>query len=111
MLTFDIPVVIGITIASIILGALVGYSFRRYKISKAFSQHDELEREILQSHSEILQLQKDNLELLKIVDELKTSLNGQGKNTSSESSQSVVDISSHKKLFKKDVASGGKGID
>ncbi|MES1181900.1 MAG: hypothetical protein ABUL44_03805, partial [Flavobacterium sp.] len=63
-------------------------------------------RELLSSHSEILQLQKENIELLKIIDDLKEALKNEGHHPSTgEPSQPVVDISSRKKVFKQEASS------
>ncbi|MBS1917603.1 MAG: hypothetical protein JST87_15135 [Bacteroidetes bacterium] len=105
MLTFELPE-FGVAMLGVMaVSAFAGFSFRKYKINKAASRTEELEREILQSHSEILQLQKENIDLLKIVDDLKESLVKAENGEHTEISQPVVDISSRKKVFKQEANS------
>jgi|SRR5579871_2503248 len=105
MLTFELPEIGMMIVGAAAVSAFAGYSFRKYKIKRTASRIEELEREVLQSHSEILQLQKENIDILKIVDELKESLANKKDGEHEEISQPVVDISSRKKVFKQEANS------
>jgi hypothetical protein len=105
MLTLELPEFGIALLGAVVVSCYAGYSFRKYKIQKTASRIEVLEREVLQSHSEILQLQKENIDVLKIVDELKETLVKVKNGETVESSLPVVDISSRKKVFKQEANS------
>ncbi len=82
------------------LGCLVlGYAFRGIRLSKFRNLIEELEKEMLQNHAEILALQKENTEL---ADKLKNNpvpvipITGTTKEPSAEN---LPDVSARKKLL------------
>jgi hypothetical protein len=79
--------------------AVIGYAFRGARLLKLKRRVEELEREMLQNHAEILSLQKENTELQ---DKLKNNpvpvipITGSGKENAAEGGS---DVGSRKKLL------------
>ena len=63
MLTFELVINPVILLISSVLSAFFGYLLFRYKLAKSESRIKHLEKEMLNSHFEILELQKTNMKL------------------------------------------------
>lgn len=97
MLAIVIANLIWIVPACAVCG-IAGYAFRSAQLKKLNRRVQELEREMLQNHAEILTLQKENADLL---DKLKNPavpvipITGSGKENTTEN----PDVASRKKLL------------
>jgi hypothetical protein len=63
MLPFDITMNIIVLFAIIAVSALFGFGFRRGRLAKKNSRIRQLEQEMIETHAEILELQKEFCEL------------------------------------------------
>jgi len=64
MLVFEVNLNVFIIAGVVAIAGFVGFMFRSGQISGFKKKVDELEKEMLSSHAEILQLQKEKIELL-----------------------------------------------
>jgi hypothetical protein len=69
MLTFDFIINPIVVLAALFGGFLVGYAVNRSALAKRLSKITELEREMMSSHAEILEIQKAYVQLERKLDE------------------------------------------
>jgi len=65
----EMKVYVIIGIAGIIVGAFIGYFFRKNKLRKSYNRISRLEEANQERDFEILHLQKENIELKKLIKE------------------------------------------
>ena len=65
----EMKVYVIISIAGIIVGAFIGYFFRKNKLRKSYNRISRLEEANQERDFEILHLQKENIELKKLLEE------------------------------------------
>jgi hypothetical protein len=65
----EMKVYVVIGIAGIIVGAFIGYFFRKNKLRKSYNRIARLEENNLERDFEILHLQKENIELKQLLKE------------------------------------------
>ena len=63
MLPFDITLNITVLFAIIAVSMLLGFGFRKRRLAKKNSRIRQLEQEMIETHAEILELQKEFCEL------------------------------------------------
>jgi hypothetical protein len=63
MITFDLIINPVFLLAAVIGGGVIGFIIGRTKLAKTRAKIQELEREMMNSHAEILELQKTNVQL------------------------------------------------
>jgi hypothetical protein len=63
VITFDLIINPVILLAAVIGGGIIGYMISRLKMAKSRAKIQELEREMMNSHAEILDLQKSYVQL------------------------------------------------
>ncbi|MGB8193899.1 MAG: hypothetical protein WCF67_18345 [Chitinophagaceae bacterium] len=86
------------TIPACAVCGIVGYAFRSIRINKLNRRVQELEREMLQNHAEILALQKENTDLLDKLNNPSVPvipITGSAK----ENTENLPDVSARKKLL------------
>jgi len=64
MLVFEVNLNVFIIVGIVAIAGFVGFLFRSGQINGLNKKVDELEKEMLSSHAEILQLQREKIELL-----------------------------------------------
>lgn len=64
MLVFEVSLNAFILIGIVAIAGSIGFFFRSAQLSSLKKKVDELEREMLSSHAEILQLQREKIEVL-----------------------------------------------
>lgn len=99
MLVFEVNLNVFIIVGIVAIAGFVGFLFRSGQINGLNKKVDELEKEMLSSHAEILQLQREKIELLQKfqtpsipVIPLKTA-------KEEKTAESFIDISLRKKLL------------
>jgi hypothetical protein len=71
MLQFELPISIPVLCAIIFLSAYTGFLFRSRQIRKKNSKINQLEKEVMEAHAEILETQKEYCELESRIKDLK----------------------------------------
>jgi hypothetical protein len=99
MLTLEIPVNVFILLAIVLVSAFAGLSFRKRQVSKCTLRIAELENEVINNHGEILELQKEYINLDLKYRSIKDPVIAMNKILKSESEEKLPDISLRKKLL------------
>jgi len=101
MLMFEITANAFVLAAISFVAALIGFSLRTKKIAKSRLRIALLEREVMRSHAEILDLQRDFIALeLKV--HIKDPVSAMKKVLEYESKEKLPDVSLRKKLLSKE---------
>ena len=87
-------------IAALILAAMVlGYLFRANQLKSLNNKIADLEKEILASHAEILQLQRDKIDLIKTINEPGIPVISMSNNKEEKNTERLPDTASRIKLL------------
>jgi len=104
MLTFEFTLNIMILSAIILVSAFAGFSFRKYQLTRSRVRVNLLEREIINNHSEILELQKEYISMELKFRGIKDPIVVMKNVVKDESIEKLPDTSRRKKLLNKEVS-------
>lgn len=98
MLAIQVNVNIFLIVGLVLIAAIIGFMIRSSQLISLNKKITELEKEMLASHAEILQLQRDKIEILKTVTEPSIPVISITSNKE-EKPESLPDIAIRKKLL------------
>lgn len=99
LLVINLEINLFVVAALMICSAIAGFSLRSTKLKKQKKRIDELEKEMLASHAEILQIQKEKIDLLKMMEQPAIPVIPLNTSKDDKAADKLPDVAARKKML------------
>lgn len=99
LLVINIEINLFVIAALMILSAFLGYILRSRQIEKQKNRVEELEKEMLANHAEILQIQREKIDLLKMIEQPAIPVIPLNTSKDEKAADKLPDVAARKKML------------